>query len=95
MSNDSGLMAIVVMRELREELSEDSGQGDAASRIKAVHAAPTDSGPHALPGEQTFCGRPTDDMERMDYEPSGPQEWVPPDMESWACSECATAIRSA
>ncbi|WP_256361764.1 hypothetical protein [Streptomyces sp. TRM70350] len=35
-------MAIVMLRELREELSEDFGPGDPVSRIEAIHAAPAD-----------------------------------------------------
>lgn len=41
-SVESGHMAIVVLRELREELSEDFGPGDPVSWIEAIHAAPAE-----------------------------------------------------
>ncbi|MEW2267486.1 hypothetical protein ACGF5T_34585 [Streptomyces sp. NPDC047853] len=88
-------MVIVVLRELRKKLSEDFGPGDPVSEIEAVHAAPTDP---ATPGgvdERTFCGKPTLDIERANYQPSEPgASWSPPNMKRWECSDCADALRS-
>jgi len=39
-SAEGGCVAIVVLRELRKELSDDFGPGDPLGFIKAVHAAP-------------------------------------------------------
>lgn len=78
---DSGAMAIIVLRELRKETSKDFGPGNPIDHPKAVHAAPAD------PDDQTFCGKPTADMERVNYEPSGPgAPWLPPNMREWKCN---------
>ncbi|OQR64378.1 hypothetical protein B6E66_08635, partial [Streptomyces maremycinicus] len=61
-------MAIVVLRELRKELSTDFGAGDAESRIAAVHAATAEPDALGDVGDRTFCGKPTLDMERVDYQ---------------------------
>lgn len=65
-------MAIIVLRELRKELSEDFGPGDPLPYIEVVHAAPADPDVSGDPGDRTFCGKPTLDMERVDYRPAGP-----------------------
>jgi hypothetical protein len=88
-------MAIVVLRELRKELSEDFGQGDPLARIEAVHAAPADPSIVEDADDRTFCGKPTLDMERVNYQPAGPGEpWLPPNMRAWECRDCASALRS-
>ncbi|MEU5366559.1 hypothetical protein ABZ354_24320 [Streptomyces sp. NPDC005925] len=88
-------MAIIVLRERRKELSKDFGPGDALSHIEAVHAAPADPDVPGDPGDRTFCGKPTLDMERVDYQPAGPgAPWLPPDMSRWACRDCAAALRA-
>lgn len=94
-SVESGHMAIVVLRELREELSEDFGPGDPVSRIEAIHAAPAD------PVDPRRRGRP-DVLRQADRahgtgelpasEPGAP--WLPPNMRPWECSGCADALRS-
>ncbi|MET9896949.1 hypothetical protein ABZZ47_43665 [Streptomyces sp. NPDC006465] len=92
---EGGPMAIVVTRELRNNLFEDFGPGDPVSGVKAVHAAPADADPLGLPDARTFCGVPTADMELLDYQPAGPAEsWLPPNMTRWECSGCADALRS-
>ncbi|MEV4943270.1 hypothetical protein [Streptomyces zaomyceticus] len=83
-------MEIMVVQELRKELSEDFGSGDPLARIEAVHAVPLE------PGDRTLCGTPADDMERLAYQPSGPDmPWLPPDKQDWECSTCADALRTA
>ncbi|CAD11999.1 hypothetical protein (plasmid) [Streptomyces coelicolor A3(2)] len=92
---EGGRMTIVVLRELRKELSEDFGPGDAVDRIEAVHAAPADSDVSGDPDDRTFCGKPTLDMERVNYQPVGPgAPWLPPNMHAWECRDCAAALRS-
>ncbi|MEW2267678.1 hypothetical protein ACGF5T_34315 [Streptomyces sp. NPDC047853] len=88
-------MAIVVLRELRMKPSEDFGPGDPVSEIEAVHAAPVD--PHTPGGvdDRTFCGKPTLDMERVNYQSAEPgAPWSPPNMKRWECSDCADILRS-
>lgn len=88
-------MAIIVLRELRRERSEDFGPGDPLSYIEAVHAAPADPDVSGDPGDRTFCGKPTLDMERVDYRPAGPgASWLPLNMRRWECAACAGALRS-
>ncbi|WPP32267.1 hypothetical protein [Streptomyces sp. CL7] len=88
-------MAIVVLRELRMELSEDFGPGDPVSLIEAVHAAPADPDTPGDVDDQTFCGKPTQDMERVNYRPAGPgASWLPPNMRPWECAACARALHS-
>ncbi|QJS99081.1 hypothetical protein G9272_00985 [Streptomyces asoensis] len=88
-------MAIVVLRELRKELSTDLGPGDAVSRIAAVHAATAEPDALGDVGDRTFCGKPTLDMERVDYQPPEPgASWLPPNMRPWECSSCTDALRS-
>ncbi len=88
-------MAIIVLRELRKEMSQDFGPGHADSFIEAVHAAPADPDVPETPDDRTFCGRPTLDMERVNYQPAGPgAPWLPPNMTKWKCSDCAAALRS-
>ncbi|MEU3795996.1 hypothetical protein AB0F07_40540 [Streptomyces fructofermentans] len=88
-------MAIVVMRELREETSQDHAPGDALSRIEAMHAAMTDTSPHGLPGDETVCGKPTADMERVHYQSAGADvSWLPPSTSRWECPRCAEALQS-
>lgn len=71
-SVESGHMAIVVLRELRKELSEDFGPGDQVSRIEAIHAAPANPETPGDVDDRTFCGKPTEHMERVNYQPQGP-----------------------
>jgi len=88
-------MVIVVLRELRKELSKDFGPGDLVGYIKAVHAAPTDPDVSGDPGDRTFCGKPTLNMERVNYHPAGPgAPWLPLNMQNWECRDCAAALRS-
>ncbi|WP_406011168.1 hypothetical protein OG440_37300 [Streptomyces sp. NBC_00637] len=88
-------MAIVVLRELREDMSEEFGPGDPLARIEKVHAAPADPSVPEFPDDRTFCGKPSLDMERLNYQPSGPDaSWLPPDMSPWECPHCAEALRS-
>jgi hypothetical protein len=88
-------MAIVVLRELRKELSEDFGPGDPVSYIEAVHAAPADPDVSGDADDRTFCGKPILDMERVNYQPAGPgAPWLPPNMRKWECGTCANALRS-
>ncbi|MDH6552058.1 hypothetical protein [Streptomyces sp. SAI-041] len=58
-------MAIVVLRELRKEPSEDFGPVEPVAYIEAVHAAPGDPDVSGDPDDRTFCGKPTLDMERL------------------------------
>ncbi|WP_326844556.1 hypothetical protein OHB33_41145 (plasmid) [Streptomyces sp. NBC_01558] len=84
-------MAIVVTR----ELSKNRGPGLSDPDIKAVHAVPAATDLLGLPGDWTFCGEPTADMERLDYQAAGPGElWLPPDMTRWKCSGCADALQA-
>jgi hypothetical protein len=88
-------MTIVVLRELRKELAQDFGPGTADSVIEAVHAAPADSDVSGDPDDPTFCGKPTLDMERVNYQRSGPSApWLPPNMSDWECRDRADALRS-
>ncbi|MFF0164038.1 hypothetical protein ACFYRY_42105 [Streptomyces sp. NPDC005263] len=88
-------MAIVVLRELRKELSKDFGPGDPLSFIEAVHAAPADPDVSGDADDRTFCGKPTLDMERVNYQPAGPgAPWLPPNMQEWECRDCTDALRS-
>jgi hypothetical protein len=88
-------MAIVVLRELRKELSKDFGPGDPLSYIEAVHAAPADPDVPGDADDRTFCGKPTLDMERVNYQPAGPgAPWLPPNMSDWECRDCAAALRA-
>lgn len=88
-------MAIVVLREMAGELSEDFGPGDRVDHIKAVHAAPSDPDAPGDPADLTLCGKPTRDMERMNYSPSGPgASWLPLNMRQWECRRCASALRA-
>ncbi|MDX2564494.1 hypothetical protein PV371_33255 [Streptomyces sp. TX20-6-3] len=81
-------MEIIVVQELREEMSEDVDPGDPIARIEAVHAMPVD------PGDRTLCGMPAADMERLSDQPDGPDvPWVPPGKEDLRCSGCADALR--
>lgn len=87
-------MAIVVLRELREELSEDLGPGDPVSRIEAIHAAPADPETPGDVDDRTFRGKPTEHMERVNYQPQGPGvPRLPPNTRPWECSGCADALR--
>lgn len=86
-------MAIMVLRELRKEMSKDFGPGDPVAYIEAVHAAPVDPDVSGDPGDRTLCGKPTADMERVNYQPSGPgAPWLPPNMRRWECRACSAAI---
>ncbi|WP_228984245.1 hypothetical protein [Streptomyces sp. DH12] len=88
-------MAIVVLRELRKELSRDMGPGDPLGFIEAVHAAPADPDVPGDPGDRTFCGLPTLGMERVEYTPRAPgAPWLPHNMRPWECRNCADALRS-
>ncbi|AKZ53380.1 hypothetical protein SAM23877_0331 [Streptomyces ambofaciens ATCC 23877] len=88
-------MAIVVLRELRKKLPEDLGPGDPVSEIEAVHAGPADPDTPGGVGDRTFCGKPTLDMERVNYQGTQPgASWSPPDLKRWECSDCAEALRS-
>ncbi|MFE4053685.1 hypothetical protein [Streptomyces sp. YIM B13518] len=88
-------MAIVVLRELRKELSEDFDPGDPVLRVEAVHAAPADPDTSGDVDDRTFCGKPTLDMERVNHQPAGPgASWSPPHMRRWECPDCANALRS-
>ncbi|GAA2603333.1 MULTISPECIES: hypothetical protein [Streptomyces] len=88
-------MAIVVLRELRKDSSGNSGPDDPASQVEAVHAAPADPDTPGDVGDRTFCGKPTLDMERVNYQPAEPgASWSPPSMKRWECSDCADALRS-
>jgi hypothetical protein len=88
-------MAIVMMIELRREMSRDFGPGDVVKPIAAVHAAPADPDTSGDPDDRTFCGRPTADMERRDYQPGGPgAPWLPPNLREWKCPDCDEALRS-
>lgn len=88
-------MAIMVLRELGKKLSEDFGEGGPVPYIKAVHAAPADPDVSGDLEDRTFCGKPTLDMERVNYQPSGPDApWLPPNMSKWECRTCAAALGS-
>lgn len=88
-------MAIRVLRELRKKQSEDFGPGDAVPHVEAVHAAPADPDVAEDPEDRTFCGKQTQDMERVNYQPSDPgAPWLPPTMGEWECRTCAAALRS-
>ncbi|MEW2051638.1 hypothetical protein OHS71_01965 [Streptomyces sp. NBC_00377] len=89
-------MTIIVMQELRKEASANVVvPGDALERVEAVHAAPGDPDIPGVADDRTFCGMPTADMERLSYQPSGPDaSWLPPHMERWKCTGCAEALRS-
>ncbi|MFE5710291.1 hypothetical protein ACFQ7J_05590 [Streptomyces sp. NPDC056501] len=83
-------MEIMVVQELRKETAGDFGPGDPAARIEAVHVVPVE------PGDRTLCGMPAEDMERLSYQPSGPDvPWLPADKRDRECSNCAEALRAA
>ncbi|MFF5922651.1 hypothetical protein ACFY8C_30615 [Streptomyces flavochromogenes] len=82
-------MEIIVVQELRKEMSDGDGSGDPIARIEAVHAVPVD------PGDRTLCGRPAEDMERLSDQPSGPDApWVPSSKQDLRCPGCADALRN-
>ncbi|MGW1534442.1 hypothetical protein [Streptomyces aureus] len=84
-------MAITVIRELDESPSDGLGQGEMLS-VKAVHAVPDDTDGH--PGEETLCGKPTADMERLRYQPaSADTSWLPPGMIPLKCRWCTDALQ--
>ncbi|MEU0786926.1 hypothetical protein ABZ341_35835 [Streptomyces sp. NPDC006173] len=86
-------MRIIVMRELRKKLSEGIGTDGPSACIKAVHAASIEESALSLPGDRTFCGEPTADMERTRYQPAGPASpWLPPSMADWECPRCADEL---
>jgi hypothetical protein len=57
---------------LRKEMSQDFGSGDPLSFIEAVHAATADPDVSGDPDDRTFRGKPTLDVERVNYQPAGP-----------------------
>ncbi|MEV8034665.1 hypothetical protein [Streptomyces sp. NPDC086182] len=47
------------------------------------------------PDDRTFCGNPTLDMERVNYQPAGPSApRLAPNMKDWECRDCADPLRS-
>ncbi|MFD6293840.1 hypothetical protein ACFWFU_03280 [Streptomyces sp. NPDC060235] len=85
-------MAITMMRELRKSLADNLGPDDVISSVKALHMAPT--GVDGLAGDETYCGKPTADMERTGYQPGEADRlWLPPHMSSWECRTCGDALR--
>ncbi|MFF9778294.1 hypothetical protein ACF1HJ_32130 [Streptomyces sp. NPDC013978] len=87
-------MAIVVVREMTKVMSTGFGPGDPLPQIVAVHAAPAESDVPADPSERTLCGKPTADMELVNYQPNAPgASWLPPDMRDWTCESCDQAVR--
>ncbi|MFJ3667337.1 hypothetical protein ACIPSE_12855 [Streptomyces sp. NPDC090106] len=89
---EGGRMAIIVVRELRKELSEDVGPD---GHIRVVHAAPVDSDVSGGVGDRTFCGEPTEDMERVNYQSDLPSDpWLPIHMQTWECRACADALHT-
>ncbi|WP_413755037.1 hypothetical protein [Streptomyces sp. MMBL 11-3] len=88
-------MAIIVLRELRKEMSVDFGPGAADLFIEAVHAASVDPDIPGGADDRTFCGKPTLDMERVNYQPAGSDApWLPQNMQDWECRDCSAALRS-
>ncbi|MDW8804384.1 hypothetical protein P1P68_06145 [Streptomyces scabiei] len=87
-------MAIVVVREMTRVMSTDFGQGAHVPEIVAVHATPADPDIPADPSERTLCGKPTADMELVNYQPNAPgASWLPPNMKDWKCGPCDQAVR--
>jgi hypothetical protein len=86
-------MSIIVLQEMGKQLSTDFGEGGVEPYIKAVHAAPADAALPEDPAEQTFCGKPTSDMERLAYKPRNPDDhWYPSILRTWACPDCDQAL---
>ncbi|MFD8621709.1 hypothetical protein [Streptomyces sp. NPDC059513] len=89
-------MRIIVVEEPGKQMSEDFGPGDAVAYIEAVHAAPADPAVPGDPADTTFCGEPTQGMDKLSYQPNGPgAPWYPPNKREWMCPDCDEALRSA
>lgn len=87
-------MEIVVLQEIGKEAPAEFGPGDGQPYIKAVHVAPTEPAGSGIPADETLCGMPTGDMERLSHVPSDPGAWWPPDKEQWKCEGCDSALRT-
>lgn len=88
-------MEIIVLTEVHKEMGADFGPGDAVTHPTAVHAAPADPDIPGDPGERTFCGKPTTQMEPHSYSPPGPgAPWYPSNLSGFRCATCNAALRS-
>ncbi|MFG2457030.1 hypothetical protein ACGFWE_08170 [Streptomyces sp. NPDC048523] len=88
-------MGIIIVEETRKQMSVDFGPGRADTFTEAVHAAPADPSVPGDPGDTTLCGKPTRDMEKLSYTPSGPgAPWFPRNKRQWMCRACDEALRS-
>jgi hypothetical protein len=88
-----GTMAIIVLTEVRKDMGDDYGPGEAVTHPVKVHAAPGDPDIPGDPADLTFCRKSTAGMEVRRHAPQGPGgSWYPAGLPH--CETCDQALRS-